>query len=448
MSDLLSIGASGVNAYRTALSAIGDNVANAETAGYARRTVTIGEQPTTASAGLGYSSGLNFGGSNALSVARAWNDYQAAASRSAIADAGRADARDRWMSATETALGDSSDGTSVGVKLTSVYTAADALAGNPSSTSSRSAFLSAIGDAAQAFNTTAQGLANVAQGIGTEARTAVTSVNAGLDQLEQVNAAIVRSQPGSSAAASLMDQRDQLIDTISGNVDVSVTLDSRGVASLTLASNSAVVLTGTGRMRLSLGQSADGRLSLSALGQNNSIAMSAPGGALAGLVESSSSVADKRAQLDAIAASFAGSINSWSAAGTDANGAAGAPLLSGSTAGTVALATTDPAKVPAAKGSVSNGNLLDLATVRTSDNSESRWAALVTDQAQITAAASTESTSAAALKDAALSSRDGTSGVDLDTEAANLLRFQQAYSGAAKIIQVARETLQSILEIV
>jgi flagellar hook-associated protein 1 FlgK len=39
------------------------------------------------------------------------------------------------------------------------------------------------------------------------------------------------------------------------------------------------------------------------------------------------------------------------------------------------------------------------------------------------------------------------SGVDLDQEAADLLRFQQAYAGSARVIQTARETLESILNI-
>jgi flagellar hook-associated protein 1 FlgK len=39
------------------------------------------------------------------------------------------------------------------------------------------------------------------------------------------------------------------------------------------------------------------------------------------------------------------------------------------------------------------------------------------------------------------------SGVDLDTEAVDLLRYQQAYSASSRIIQVARDTFQSILDI-
>ncbi len=78
---------------------------------------------------------------------------------------------------------------------------------------------------------------------------------------------------------------------------------------------------------------------------------------------------------------------------------------------------------------------------------EQSWAGMVTDQGQIVASASSADTAAQATKTAALSARDQTSGVDLDTEAAELLKYQQAYSGAAKVIQVAKDTMQSILDL-
>ncbi|MBV9840460.1 MAG: flagellar hook-associated protein FlgK [Sphingomonadaceae bacterium] len=447
MSDLLGIGASGVAAYSSALAAVGDNVSNAETKGYARRTVTIAEQPM-GSSGLGSGGGLTVSGAMATSVGRAWNDYQAQATRTATAAAGRADARSTWLSAAETAMGDSDSTTSVGAQITAVYNAADALAGDPSDTSSRGAFLSALSSAASTIRSTAQGLATVSSGIAAQAQSTVQSVNASLDQLDQINAALVRAQPGSAAAATLQDQRDQLIDGISANLDVSVSLAPSGAATLTLAQDSSVTLTGTGGARLAIAQASDGRLAVSALAKGGSNPVGAPGGALAGLVESAGTVADRRDQLDAIATKFTSSMNSWSAGGTDGNGAAGQPLLSiGGDAATIATTTSDPAKVPAAAGGVANGNLLALQTVRTADGSEAAWASMVTDQAQMTSAANAESTSADTVRDSALSTRDETSGIDLDTEAADLLRYQQAYSGAAKIIQAARDTFQAILNI-
>jgi flagellar hook-associated protein 1 FlgK len=46
-----------------------------------------------------------------------------------------------------------------------------------------------------------------------------------------------------------------------------------------------------------------------------------------------------------------------------------------------------------------------------------------------------------------VSSRDALSGVDLDTEAVDLMRFQQAYAATSRVIQVARDTIQSIIDI-
>ncbi|MFC3533558.1 flagellar hook-associated protein FlgK [Vogesella facilis] len=44
--------------------------------------------------------------------------------------------------------------------------------------------------------------------------------------------------------------------------------------------------------------------------------------------------------------------------------------------------------------------------------------------------------------------KQGLSGVDLDEEAANLVKFQQAYQASSKVIQVAQETFQAILDAV
>jgi flagellar hook-associated protein FlgK len=49
--------------------------------------------------------------------------------------------------------------------------------------------------------------------------------------------------------------------------------------------------------------------------------------------------------------------------------------------------------------------------------------------------------------DQAVSSRDQVSGVSLDQEAADLIRFQQAYQASAQIIQMSSKIFDSILAI-
>jgi flagellar hook-associated protein FlgK len=49
--------------------------------------------------------------------------------------------------------------------------------------------------------------------------------------------------------------------------------------------------------------------------------------------------------------------------------------------------------------------------------------------------------------DQAVASRDAVSGVSLDEEATNLIRFQQAYQASAKVMQVASQLFDSVLQI-
>ena len=51
------------------------------------------------------------------------------------------------------------------------------------------------------------------------------------------------------------------------------------------------------------------------------------------------------------------------------------------------------------------------------------------------------------VKDQAVSSRDKVSGVNLDDEAADLIRYQQAYQAAAKALQVGSQLLDTIIAI-
>jgi flagellar hook-associated protein FlgK len=48
--------------------------------------------------------------------------------------------------------------------------------------------------------------------------------------------------------------------------------------------------------------------------------------------------------------------------------------------------------------------------------------------------------------DQAVDARDGISGVSLDEEAADLVRFQQAYQANAKVMQVANDLFDAILQ--
>jgi flagellar hook-associated protein 1 len=196
---------------------------------------------------------------------------------------------------------------------------------------------------------------------------------------------------------------------------------------------------------VNLATATDGRLTFDIGG----IAFTPASGALSGLQASANTVADRRVALDTLAGDLATALNAWHANGRTPASAAGAALLDAS-GGAIALTAlqSDPSSVAAADGSgVPNGNLLALSTVRSASGVEGQWAAMVNAQAQATASARAAADRTGARKDTADAARDQVEGVDLDREAADLLRFQQAYEASARVIQMAKETVDTILRL-
>ncbi|NQZ11837.1 MAG: flagellar hook-associated protein FlgK [Algicola sp.] len=76
------------------------------------------------------------------------------------------------------------------------------------------------------------------------------------------------------------------------------------------------------------------------------------------------------------------------------------------------------------------------------------YARIVSQVGEKTANASTNEVAFDALLDQSSAWHESISGVNLDEEAANLVRFQQAYSAAAKIISVAQATFETLLSAV
>lgn len=445
MSDLLAIGSSGLAAYRSALNAIGENVANAETPGFARRKVVLKQSLINAASSVVYREQMLFNGVATAGVQRAWDQFKATEARFAANAAGRAEIRQQWLTGVEAALDDGPAG--IGSSLTRFFNAATSLAADPAERLGRGAMLTSLADAATAFRTTAEALERVSNGVADSARLDTAAVSNALAALHNLNGTIRTAAPGGTARASLEDQRDQLVDFIAARLDVTVAINDDGTARMTSASNSAVTLVGdTTPALVTMARAADGRISFSVQTNGATQALPVGGGRLAGYLDVAAITADRRAALDALAADFVATVNNWSAAGVDANGDPGGDLLEApGGAGTMQTLIDDPDLIAAGSpGGPANGNLVALEAIRETSGIERRWGNLVADNAQTLASARTEASATASWRDLSYAALDEVTGIDLDYEAAELLRYQQAYTASARIIQVARETIDAL----
>jgi flagellar hook-associated protein 1 len=196
---------------------------------------------------------------------------------------------------------------------------------------------------------------------------------------------------------------------------------------------------------VTLSVSADGQISF---GIAPGTALTPGSGALSGLADAASHISGQRSALDTLAAQLTTDLNAAHQAGLDSNGNPGGALLNfGGSAAAITAAALLPADVAAADASGSNGNMLAFNNLRGAAGVEQNVAAMIASQAQTTAAARAQEAAASTRRDGAFAARDAIGAVDLDREAAELMRFQQAYEAAARTIQVARETMQTMLNI-
>lgn len=448
MSDLLSIGASGVRAYQSALTTTSDNIANAATPGYARRSATLGE--VAASAGRVSQRSVAAGnGVTVVGINRAADEIRATAVRSSGADLARTETSIVWLSGIETAL----TGNQLGSRLTSFFNAAKSVAADPAASTPRAALLESGASVASAFSATARTLDQITADLDSTAENAVTSIETLGASLAKVNRGLGTAAPNSSAQAQLLDQRDQILDQLSALSDIAVTTDPSGRSTVKLGGSTGpdFVTAGGDVGFLTYVRSTTGAVSFAVHLNGGATSLTPNGGALAGIVEGGQRLGGARTELNRIATDFVTGINDVQAQGRDLDGNPGAALFAvGTTPTDISIALTSGRGIAAASvggGPRSNGNLVALEALRTSGGFEADATGLVANNATALDQRKTVAEAQDAIRDGAITARDQLVGVNLDSEAVDLLRFQQAYQASSRVIQVARDVFQTILDI-
>lgn len=444
MTDLLSIGASGVRAYQGALTTVGDNIANTGVAGYSRRSIRLNEVTSVNGIGGRLTSG---NGVVVTGVSRATDGFRSAAVRNAGADLARTEAGSVWLDRIQSAL----TGSALGDRLTGFFGTAQSLAADPTSVPQRAVMVETARTLAQSFTTTGKQLDGAVNELDAAATQAAASLDSFAAALAKVNDGIARAPSGSATAAQLGDQRDQLLEQMSAVADLDVRTDEIGRATVRLGGAAGPVLVaGTEAGHVSYHR-AGGAVSFGVSRAGTLDSFHPTGGALAGMAEGAGRLYDTRASLNALATDFVNEVNRIQASGRDLDGQPGAALFAvGATPTDVSVTLADPRGIAAAKaggGTRDASNLELLQSMRGARGWETGTTALVGGNAAALEQRKLVADAQSAIRDGAVSARDGLSAVDLDQEAVELLRFQQAYQASSRVIQVARETMQTLLDI-
>ena len=451
MSSLLgtmSIALGSLEAQQAGLETTTNNIANLNTPGYTRQRPILEEADPVIQNGMAWGNGVDLKGIQSLRDSilelQIGDETQQQGKSQALVNA---------MSQVQTLFPD--DTTGIGQQISTFFQSLNSLSTNPSDTTLRQSVLSAANGVAAAFNNAAQQLSSVSGGIDLNVQQAVGQVNQITQQIADINSKLNQVGGTSQDYGTFLDQRDNLVQQLSGLIDVSVVNDGSSLT-LTTKQGTALVVDGKSFALTTALDTASGTQHVYSQ-DGNDITAQISGGQLGGLVQArDQSLASVQTQLDSLASGFSQALNSAQAKGFDLHGDAGGDLFTtvsgaGAAAG-MTVAITDPTLLAASSDGTtgSNGNLANLSAVANQAVSNGltptqAYANLVFQAGSAVSDGTTELNASNTMLQQLQQQQASISGVSLDQEASNLLLYQRAYQAAAQAVTTVNQMLQTAI---
>lgn len=470
-------------AQRQALEATGQNIANANTIGYTRQRATMTSveslnSPTMFSSALAAGDGVRVTG-----IERLGDLFLDAQLRSKTSTASLLATQATAYSALESVIGEPSD-LGIATTLHEFWASWQELSDKAESTAARNVVLE---NARSLANQIATGYGDIAthwSQTRDTAQTLVTEVNTIAANIADLNDRIRSITVSGGSANELIDQRSVLITGLSALVGAEGRQQADGTMDVMVAGNALVSGVRVNAIEL------QGSTSLTTLAETageadpgvvtgpvrilwaaSGIEVGLSGGELAGHLSALSSadnggiLASAAEQYDQLAQTLAAKVNALHTTGytlhqqTDADGVT-TQVQGGEfftfTAGlppalALAVAIDDPAAVAASSSAdpaaIYDGSLADAIgrIAAEADGPDAQWSAFVVDVGVRSKSAASRADVAEYARQTSQTLQLSQASVDLDEENVNLLAYQRAYEGAARVLTAIDEMLDTLI---
>lgn len=340
--------------------------------------------------------------------------------------------------------------------LQDLFNAFQSVATSPTSIADRQVLLQKAQSLANRFNVTDQRLGELRDLLNEQLQDNVTSANDLLSSIASLNDDILNAEVGGGTANDLRDLRQQKLETLAQLVKVDAVEDSSGNLNLSI-SGTALVTGRTVNDRLQAYDSSTGALLVRTTPGGTALTLT--GGEMQGTIDArDGALADLRNNLSAVATQLITEVNALHTAGYSLTGSTGVAFFTGTTAATMAVnyaLAANPALVQAAGVSGAVGdNQTALALAQLADTRlaalgnqtlQQDYAQTVAALGQSLASANEQVSDQEAVAAMLSQQRASVSGVSLDEEMTDLVKFQKAFVASAKLITTVDELLEAVV---
>jgi flagellar hook-associated protein 1 FlgK len=436
--------------HQRALDVTGHNVANVNTPGFTRQEVVLASVPPPGSLSRFATPLLAGGGVRVASLRQARDVFLDRQLRQARQSAAEWQARADFWSQVEAVFPEPSD-VGLGELLARFWNAWQEVSLNPESLAARTSLVQQAQVLTDALRQAAQRLDQVRQHLDAVATGHVERVNQIARELASVNVQIARLEVSGQAALDLRDHREQLLAELEELADVTYSEADTGELLVYLQGRELV---GPG------GRSTEIAVGLGPGGLHTFTWPDGEGlvvrrGALSAVLgERDTQVPELQGRLDRVAQGLIEQVNDLHDDGYDLDGNPGGPFFQGTDARTIRVAFQDPRRVAAAgswggDGEPGNGDVARrIAQLRGSDAIDGEYRTLVAEVGVRSQEARRQVAYQELLADQVRLRREATSGVSLDEEMTNMIRFQHAYDAAARMVRTVDEMVRTLLDMV
>jgi flagellar hook-associated protein 1 FlgK len=231
----MSIGLRAMAASYAAMTTTGHNIANANVPGYSRQQAEL-----ATSKGQFTGAGFFGKGVDVTTVSRAHDDFLTRAAATAKSLSAMDAARQDRLTQLETVFPTGEAG--LGYTVSTFLNSMSDLASRPSDSATRQTVLANAQNVASQFNSASNQLDTIQAGVTSDLKTSVSTVNGLATSIAQVNQQIAALHGLGQPPNDLLDQRDQLINQLSAQVQVSTVPADDGTVGVFISGGQRLVL--------------------------------------------------------------------------------------------------------------------------------------------------------------------------------------------------------------
>lgn len=466
----LNLGTRSLQTQRTGVEVAGQNLANVTNEAYARQRVTIQTSPSLATA-----IGMQGTGAEAIGIRQLRDSLLDGHIQNELSVGGYWDAQQRALQYGQTYLGEfidrqadslssttaTSDGSTRGLadELTGLFNAFQSVATTPDSITERQLLLSQAQALADRFNQTGSQLDGLRNTLNDSLNTNVTDANDLLKGIADLNDQIANAEFKTGGAANdLRDLRQQKLESLAKLVNFDTTANPNGSLNISIGGTTLV----SDRRVLDTLQTYDaGGGQFLVRTTTSGTPLTLTGGAMQGTIDArDGTLAKVRAGLDTLASQLITEVNTLHRSGFSLTGSTGADFFSGTSAATIgvnAALAGNPSLIQAAGVNGTPGdNTVALAIAKLAESKiaglgnqtfANAYGQSVATIGQSLSDANNQLADHDSLQTMLLRQRDSVSGVSVDEEMSDLVKFQKAYEASAKLVNTVDEMLDTVISL-